>query len=323
MNLDALTYAGNPENLSDVDLKYSGSKYRFVHGDITDSELISSVMEKHDIDLIIHLAAESHVDRSIHGPADFIRTNIFGTFVLLEAARKYWKNRTDVLFHHVSTDEVYGSLNESGLFTETSPYNPRSPYSATKAGSDHLVSAYFHTYQLPITISNCSNNYGPYQFPEKLIPLMILNMINSKPLPVYGDGLNIRDWVHVDDHNEGIWRIVTNGTIGSTYNLGGGNERTNIDLVKILCTEYSQINRQEKEELLSLIRFIEDRPGHDRRYAIDSTKLKSELGWKHSIDFQEGIRNTINWYLSHLDWVEQVKSGEYQNWIEKNYSGRM
>jgi dTDP-glucose 4,6-dehydratase len=323
VNLDALTYAGNPLNLTDIEQRYDDNRYTFIHGDITDSEMVKSVMREYEIDTIVHFAAESHVDRSIYGPAEFIRTNVIGTFTLLEAAREYWHDRDDVLFHHVSTDEVYGSLGDTGFFHEGSPYDPRSPYSASKAGSDHLASAYYHTYGLPVTISNCSNNYGPYQFPEKLIPLMILNMHEGKPLPVYGDGLNVRDWVYVDDHNDGVWRVITGGVNGATYNIGGGNEQRNIDVVRTLCEVYAGVTGEPLENVASLITFVKDRPGHDRRYAIDSSKIRSELGWNHSIVFREGLKATVRWYLEHIEWVDAVRSGEYLSWIERNYEKRV
>lgn len=322
VNLDALTYAGNRESLLDIEEKYGNDRYIFVQGDINDSKLVADILKKYDIDTVIHLAAESHVDRSIEGPSEFIRTNILGTFTLLEAVRAYWGGRTDVLFHHVSTDEVYGSLGDDGLFSENSSYDPRSPYSASKAGSDHLVSAYFHTYGIPVTISNCSNNYGPFQFPEKLIPLMILNMCEGKALPVYGDGRNVRDWVHVTDHNEGVWKIITSGQAGSTYNIGGGNEQTNIDVVQTLCKVYAEITEKERSDVLSKITYVKDRPGHDRRYAIDSTKIQEELGWNHSISFEQGLRETVSWYLNNMDWINRIRSGEYQEWIDKHYGKR-
>jgi dTDP-glucose 4,6-dehydratase len=321
INFDALTYAGNPSNLKVIEQQYN-RRYFFVHGDINDSILIKKVLQDYDIDTVIHLAAESHVDRSINGPAQFIKTNIVGTFTLLEAVREFWGDRKDVLFHHVSTDEVYGSLGETGLFSEDSSYDPRSPYSASKAGSDHLVMAYHHTYGLPVTISNCSNNYGPYQFPEKLIPLMILNMHERKPLPVYGDGKNIRDWVHVEDHNDGVWRIIRAGKKGSTYNIGGGNERTNIDLVQSLCQIYSELQSINQEEVSSLITYVKDRPGHDKRYAIDSGKIHRELGWNHKISFEEGLKDTVRWYLENNSWVESIRSGKYRDWLDENYKDR-
>ncbi len=322
INLDALTYAGNPCNLADIDETWGQSRYFFHQGDITETELVRDIFSQYDIDTVVHFAAESHVDRSIHGPAEFIQTNVMGTFILLEAAREHWRGRDDVLFHHISTDEVYGSLGKTGKFTETSPYDPRSPYSASKAGGDHFASAYFHTYNLPVTISNCSNNYGPYQFPEKLIPLMILNMDAGKPLPVYGDGMNVRDWVHVDDHNDGVWRVIKGGRNGRTYNIGGGNEQHNIDVVKTLCAVYAELKGIDHREIEKLISFVKDRPGHDRRYAIDSTRIRRELGWKHSVSFASGLRRTVRWYLENKDWVETVRTGEYRRWLEKNYEKR-
>jgi len=322
VNLDLLTYAGNPENLKDIEQKYSNSRYSFVHGDINNASLVHKILRDYDIDTAIHLAAESHVDRSILGPGQFIQTNFVGTFTMLEAVRNYWGKRGDVLFHHVSTDEVYGSLGDTGLFSENSAYDPRSPYSASKAGSDHLVSAYFHTYGLPVTISNCSNNYGPYQFPEKLIPLMILNMEARKPLPVYGDGKNVRDWVHVEDHNDGVWKIIRNGETGSTYNIGGGNERTNINLVQTLCQVYADYKGIDQEEILDLITYVGDRPGHDKRYAIDSSKIQSELGWDHNISFEEGLKDTVKWYLENTEWIEGIRSGKYREWLDKNNKNR-
>jgi dTDP-glucose 4,6-dehydratase len=322
VNLDALTYAGNPENLAEVDSLFGGSRYFFVKGDICDRTLIENVFADHDIDTVVHFAAESHVDRSILGPESFIKTNVVGTYTLLDVARKYWGTREDVLFHHVSTDEVYGSLGESGYFFETSPYDPRSPYSASKASSDHVVKAYFHTYGIPITVSNCSNNYGPYQFPEKLIPLMILNMLEGKPLPVYGDGKNIRDWVYVEDHNEAVWTIMKNGRAGETYNIGGENEWENIKLLHRLIELVSEESGRDSSSLKVLITYVKDRPGHDRRYAIDCSKLKKELNWARRYNFDEGLRATVRWYLNNQPWCSRVRSGEYRTWIEKNYLTR-
>ena len=327
INLDALTYAGNAASLSDVDAEFGGSRYFFEHGDITDSSRVAGIFEKYSIDTVIHFAAESHVDRSIVGPEAFIKTNVMGTFTLLEAARKFWIKgdgslRDDVLFHHISTDEVYGSLGDTGYFTEETPYDPRSPYSASKASSDHLVFAYFHTYGLPVTLSNCSNNYGPYHFPEKLIPLMILNMLEGKALPVYGDGKNIRDWLFVEDHNSAVWEIVCKGRVGEKYNIGGENEWSNIDLLHSLIDIVARKAGLDAERVRSTITFVKDRPGHDRRYAIDCSKLKRELGWKQSVTFTEGLEKTVVWYLENTDWVQNVQSGEYKNWIEKNYGKR-
>ena len=322
INLDALTYAGNPENLADIDASFGGSRYFFVKGDICDRVFVEKVFAEHGVDTVVHFAAESHVDRSILGPETFIKTNIFGTYTLLDVARKAWGSRDDVLFHHVSTDEVYGSLGDSGFFTESTPYDPRSPYSASKAGSDHLVKAYHHTYGLPVTVSNCSNNYGPYQFPEKLIPLMILNMLEGKPLPVYGDGRNIRDWVYVEDHNEAVWTIMNNGRAGETYNIGGENEWENIVLLNRLIEIVAEESGKRVDPFKNLIIYVKDRPGHDRRYAIDCSKLKKELMWKQRFSFDEGLRKTVRWYLDNQAWCARVRSGEYRTWIEKNYSER-
>ena len=331
INLDALTYAGNAASLSDIEFEFGGdtaaTRYIFIHGNICDKELVKSIFEKYDIDTVVHFAAESHVDRSILGPEVFLQTNILGTFTLLEAAIKAWqaKNgsmREDVLLHHISTDEVYGSLGSEGYFQETTPYDPRSPYSASKASSDHLVKAYFHTYGLPVTMSNCSNNYGPFQFPEKLIPLMILNMLEGKPLPVYGDGMQIRDWIHVEDHNRAVQLIMQKGRVGETYNIGGENEWANITLLHKLIDIVSKKAGLNKEKVIALITHVTDRLGHDRRYAIDCTKLKTELGWKRAFDFETGLTHTVDWYLQNKGWIANVRSGEYRNWIEKNYSKR-
>ncbi|MBR2887328.1 MAG: dTDP-glucose 4,6-dehydratase, partial [Bacteroidales bacterium] len=286
INVDKLTYAGNPENLSDIAAKFSGNRYFFEQTDICDKEGIANIFKKYDIDTVVHFAAESHVDRSILGPKDFIETNIVGTFNLLENARNYWGDRKDVRFHHISTDEVYGSLGETGYFYETTPYDPRSPYSASKASSDHLVEAYKHTYGLPVTKSNCSNNYGPYHFPEKLIPLLILNILAEKSLPVYGDGLNVRDWLYVEDHCSAIYTILTKGKVGETYNIGGENERTNIEIVNTVCEIMAEKHGKDKDYYKKLITFVKDRPGHDRRYAINCDKIKSQLGWKQSVNFE-------------------------------------
>ena len=322
VNFDALTYAGNPYSLDDIDKKYGGSRYFFEKGDIRDCSAVDAALKKYDIDTIIHLAAESHVDRSITGPEEFITTNINGTFTLLEAVRSFWTDFDGKLFHHVSTDEVYGSLGAEGFFTEDTPYDPRSPYSAAKSASDHLVRAYNHTYGLPITLSNCSNNYGPYQFPEKLIPVMIENMLLEKPLPVYGDGKNIRDWLYVEDHNSAVWAIVNDGETGRSYNIGGENEWENLTLVHRLCEITAEETGKDKEYFKKLITFVKDRPGHDRRYAIDCARLKSELGWKQAFSFDEGLRQTVRWYLDSRGWIDQVKSGEYLKWMEKNYTER-
>ena len=322
VNLDKLTYAGNLENLSNIEKQYGGSRYHFVHGDICDAELVKKVFQEYQIDAVVHFAAESHVDRSIYGPAEFINTNILGTFTLLEAARESWKDRQDVVFHHISTDEVFGSLGDEGYFLENTPYDPRSPYSASKASSDHLVMAYHHTYHLPVTISNCSNNYGPYQFPEKFLPLMILNMLEGKPLPLYGDGKNIRDWLYVEDHCSAIWAIVNHGKRGETYNVGGENEWQNVDLLHKLCQLMANKTGKTPDYYLSLITPVKDRPGHDRRYAINCDKIKKELGWKQSVDFEQGLHKTIDWYLSNPDWIQNVKTGAYKNWLDTNYIKR-
>jgi dTDP-glucose 4,6-dehydratase len=322
INVDKLTYAGNPENLTSISEKYNHTRYFFEQEDICDYDKMAAIFEKYQIDTVVNFAAESHVDRSIHGPKEFIQTNIVGTFTLLEVARKFWGERKDVLFHHVSTDEVYGSLGETGFFFENTPYDPRSPYSASKAASDHLVSAYFHTYHLPVTISNCTNNYGPYHFPEKLIPLMILNILDEKPLPVYGDGLNIRDWLYVEDHCSGIYAIIKNGRHGETYNIGGENEWTNLNLVHTLCEKMAAKLHKDKDYYKKLIIYVKDRPGHDRRYAIHCGKIKSELGWNQSVTFDEGLNLTIDWYLNNPVWISNVRSGAYKNWVEKNYSNR-
>jgi dTDP-glucose 4,6-dehydratase len=267
--------------------------------------------------------AESHVDRSIHGPKDFINTNVNGTFNLIEAARKLWQNRSEnTRFHHISTDEVYGSLGDTGYFYETTPYDPRSPYSASKAASDHLVMSYYHTYGLNVVITNCSNNYGPYQFPEKLIPLMILNMLDEKPLPVYGDGKNIRDWLYVEDHCSGIWAVLNRGKTGEKYNIGGENEWHNIDLVNKLCEIVAEKLGKPKDYFKRLITFVQDRPGHDRRYAINCDKIKNELGWRQSVTFEEGLNITVEWYLNNKKWVQNIKTGKYLEWLEINYKKR-
>mgnify|MGYP001170139041 FL=1 len=322
INFDKLTYAGNAESLSDIDKEYGGSRYFFIHGDICSKDDVDSALKKYNVDTIIHFAAESHVDRSIHGPAEFMNTNIMGTFNLLESARAEWKDRDDVLFHHVSTDEVYGSLGDTGYFFETTPYDPRSPYSASKASSDHIVIAYNHTYNLPVTMTNCSNNYGPYQFPEKLIPVMIMNIRDGKKLPVYGDGKNIRDWLYVDDHNSAVWAVVNKGRNGETYNIGGENEWENIRLVYTLCEKMAERLGKEKNHFKILIDFVKDRPGHDRRYAINCDKIKNELGWKQDYNFERGLELTIDWYLSNDEWISRVRSGEYRKWIETNYGNR-
>ena len=322
INVDKLTYAGNLENLSDIDSKFGKSRYFFEQVDICDKEKIYEIFQKYNVDTVVHFAAESHVDRSILGPKDFIETNIMGTFNLLENARNFWNGKSGVRFHHISTDEVYGSLGKTGYFYETTPYDPRSPYSASKASSDHLVEAYKHTYGLPVTKSNCSNNYGPYHFPEKLIPLLILNILDNKPLPVYGDGLNVRDWLYVEDHFSAIYTILTKGVEGETYNIGGENERTNIEIVNTVCEIMASKLGKEKDFYKKLITFVKDRPGHDRRYAINCDKIKQQLGWKQSVNFEQGIQKTVDWYLSNSQWVKNVQTGSYKNWISKNYEKR-
>jgi len=319
INVDLLTYAGNPENLIDINKMYGNSRYFFEQEDICSYGGMEKILSNYSIDTIVHFAAESHVDRSLYGPKKFIKTNVLGTFTLLETARHYWKDSKGVLFHHVSTDEVFGSLGTTGFFTEKTPYDPRSPYSASKAASDQLVRSYFHTYGLPITISNCSNNYGPYQFPEKLIPLMINNMIEEKPLPVYGDGKNIRDWLYVEDHNSAIRIILKNGKNGETYNIGGENEWQNIKLVQVLCELVAKAENKPIEYYKKFITFVKDRPGHDRRYAINCNKIKKELGWKQSVAFKQGLMKTIQWYRSNQNWINHIKSGEYRTWIKKQY----
>lgn len=307
INYDLLTYAGNLANLDDVSQEFSlANRYVFVHGDICDRALVEKVFDQYEIDTIVHFAAESHVDRSIHDPSSFIKTNVLGTQVLLDVARHAWQNRNDVLFHHISTDEVYGSLGNEGKFKEDTPYDPRSPYSASKAAADHLVMAYHHTYGLPITLSNCSNNYGPYQFPEKLIPLMICNMEAKKQLPVYGDGKNIRDWIYVEDHNAAVWTIMKKGCLGEKYNIGGETEWENIYLVEELCRIYALLTDAKLTEILKLITYVSDRPGHDRRYAIDCTKLKNEFKWQKLYNFKEGLQLTVDWYINHREWMKNI-----------------
>jgi dTDP-glucose 4,6-dehydratase len=328
VNLDALTYAGNLMGLEDIETRYgsvamgSNARYIFERGDISDRAFVEMLFQKYAIDTVVHFAAESHVDRSIMEPEAFIKTNVMGTFTLLDVARDYWKGAEGTLFHHISTDEVYGSLGETGYFSETTPYDPRSPYSASKASSDHLVMAYHHTYGLPVTLSNCSNNYGPYQFLEKFIPLMILNILEGKPLPVYGDGKNIRDWVYVEDHNNAVQTILQKGISGEKYNIGGDNEWENIRLLHMLIDIVTEQAGLDREQVYETIRYVRDRPGHDRRYAIDCSKIKRELGWKQNLSFEEGLAKTVRWYLSHQEWIEGIRSGEYRNWIEKNYEKR-
>ena len=311
INVDALTYAGHLASLQGL-AESDGFRYTFVHADIRDADAVRRLFAEHDIDTVVHLAAESHVDRSIDGPINFIDTNIRGTANLLEAARSAWRDREDVRFHHVSTDEVFGSLGAKGLFSETTPYDPSSPYSASKAAADHLVRAWHHTYGLPVTLSNCSNNYGPYQFPEKLIPLMILNALAGKPLPVYGKGANIRDWLHVEDHCRALDLVVRNGQPGRTYNIGGNNERTNLQVVHALCDILDELRPQaEGDPRRQLIEFVADRPGHDLRYAIDADRIASELGWKPAYDFDAGLRATVLWYLENEAWCEEVMKDRY------------
>ncbi|MEW5804250.1 MAG: dTDP-glucose 4,6-dehydratase [bacterium] len=325
VNLDALTYAGNLANFNDLPLQHA-QRHQFVHGDIRNSEFLVHLLAERNCSAIIHFAAESHVDRSILGPEAFVDTNVLGTFRILEAARIYWKEKGTqdrFRFLHVSTDEVYGSLGESGYFTETTPYDPSSPYSASKAASDHFVKAYFRTYGLPAIITNCSNNYGPYQFPEKLIPLMILNILEEKPLPVYGDGKNVRDWLYVLDHCEALLRVLDAGSPGETYNIGGNSERKNIDIIHRLCDLLdNRLGRSKENSSHRLIRFVHDRPGHDRRYAIDASKIRKDLGWSPRHRFEQALTATVDWYISHLEWAEAVRSGEYRTWIDLNYQGR-
>ncbi|HLP04534.1 MAG TPA: dTDP-glucose 4,6-dehydratase [Paludibacter sp.] len=320
INLDALTYAGNLENLKDI---AAASNYRFVKGDITDEQFITSLFASNQIDGVIHLAAESHVDRSITDPFAFIRTNVFGTANLLNAAKEAWKgNMEGKRFYHISTDEVYGSLGTEGFFTEETKYDPRSPYSAAKASSDHFVRAYHHTYGLPVVVSNCSNNYGANHFPEKLIPLSINNIKNNRPVPIYGKGENVRDWLWVNDHARAIDTIFHNGVTGETYNIGGNNEWTNIDLIRELCKIMDRKLGREPGESAKLITFVKDRAGHDLRYAIDSSKLQRELGWKPSLQFEEGLEKTVDWYLANQEWMDNVVNGDYQKYYEKQYAGR-
>lgn len=316
INVDKLTYAGNSDNLSGTEERFPG-RYVFIKVDICDKQIMEEVFDEYQIDSVCHFAAESHVDRSIVRPDAFIQTNVIGTFNLLEIVRD--RKEHVKLFHHISTDEVFGSLGEDGYFTEETPYRPNSPYSASKAGSDHLVRAYYKTYGIPVTISNCSNNYGPYQFPEKLIPLMILNAIEEKPFPVYGDGRHIRDWLYVRDHCVAIWTIMKAGRIGQTYNIGGHNEMQNIVVVEIICDILDELRPRKRGSYRDLISFVKDRPGHDRRYAIDASKIRNELGWMPEESFETGIRKTVRWYLDNQDWVRRVKSGEYLSWIKEHY----
>jgi dTDP-glucose 4,6-dehydratase len=323
VNLDKLTYAGNLHNLASI---ADDKRYEFVHGDIADRVLLCSLLDRRKPRAVVHFAAESHVDRSIRGPEDFIRTNVDGTFALLEEVRAYWvgleeRKRGDFRFLHVSTDEVYGSLGpKDPPFSEVTPYAPNSPYAASKAASDHLVRAYHHTYGLPTLTTNCSNNYGRFQFPEKLIPLIILNALNGKPLPVYGDGQNVRDWLYVEDHCEAIATVLHRGQVGQTYNIGGWNEKRNIDIVEIICDIVDEMAGSGGTARRSLITFVKDRPGHDRRYAMDAGKIERELGWRPRETFETGIRKTVQWYLDNEDWVRDVTSGSYRQWIESHYS---
>lgn len=320
VNIDALTYAGNLENLKDID---SSANYFFEQADIQDEEKIDNLFVQYKFDAVIHLAAESHVDRSIMDPLAFIKTNVLGTGVLLNTCRRYWSNNPgNKKFYHVSTDEVYGSLGETGFFTEETPYDPRSPYSASKASSDHMVMAYYHTYGLPVILSNCSNNYGSHHFPEKLIPLMINNIRHNKPLPVYGKGENVRDWLWVEDHARAIDVIFHKGRVGEKYNIGGYNEWKNIDLVKLLCSIMDDKLGKPKGESEKLITYVKDRSGHDMRYAIDASKLNKELGWQPSLQFEEGLRKTVDWYLQNEEWVNHITSGAYQQYYADQYTKR-
>ena len=323
LNIDKLTYAGNLESL---ETDSNNPRYQFLHADICDKSAMTKAFQDFQPNIVMHLAAESHVDRSIDGPMDFIQTNIIGTYNLLEVARNYWQNLTEdkksrFKFHHISTDEVYGDLEGTeDLFTEETSYSPSSPYSASKASSDHLVRAWYRTYGLPVVVTNCSNNYGPYHFPEKLIPLVILNALDGKPLPVYGDGKQIRDWLYVEDHARALYLVATTAKVGETYNIGGHNEKQNIDVVKTICTILDNINpRTDGQSYTQQITFVKDRPGHDLRYAIDASKIQQELNWQPQETFESGIQKTVEWYLANEDWVNHVKSGEYQNWVEKQY----
>jgi dTDP-glucose 4,6-dehydratase len=325
VNLDKLTYAGNLENLAAL---AGDARHIFVREDICERAMVDALLAQHRPRAIVHFAAESHVDRSIHGPGEFMRTNVEGTFTLLEAARAYWgtlvgAEKESFRFLHVSTDEVYGSLGPNDApFAETHPYEPNSPYSASKAASDHLVRAWHHTYGLPVVTTNCSNNYGPYQFPEKLIPLVIANALAGKPLPIYGDGMNVRDWLYVGDHCAAIRAVLAGGRVGETYNVGGWNEMPNLVIVKTICALLDELKPDTGGKYERLITFVTDRPGHDRRYAIDARKIEHELGWRPAETFETGIRKTVQWYLDHQDWVAHVQSGAYREWVQKNYGGR-
>ncbi len=325
VNIDKLTYAGNLESLAAV---ADSPRYRFAHADICDRAAMDALFAEHQPAGIIHLAAESHVDRSIHGPGDFVQTNITGTYILLEAARRYWSGlsgeaKARFRFHHVSTDEVYGSLGDTGLFTETTPYQPNSPYSASKAASDHLVRAWHHTYGFPVVTTNCSNNYGPCQFPEKLIPLMIHNAVSGKPLPIYGKGDNVRDWLYVDDHARALCLVFEKGALGEVYNIGGHNEKTNLEVVDTLCALLDDLRPWADGKPYSTLKtYVADRPGHDKRYAIDASKIGRELGWTPQETFETGLLKTVQWYLDNEAWVAHVATGEYKNWTDKNYGSR-
>ncbi|MFK7990640.1 MAG: dTDP-glucose 4,6-dehydratase [Sandaracinaceae bacterium] len=320
INADTLTYAANPLSIASL---AEEPNYVFERCDIAEPAEVDAVFERQAVDAVVHFAAESHVDRSILGPGEFVRTNVQGTFTLLEACRRHWQGATEGrVFHHVSTDEVYGSLGETGLFTETTAYDPSSPYSASKAASDHLVRAWGRTYGLPFRITNCSNNYGPYQFPEKLVPLMILNAHSDVALPIYGTGQNVRDWLFVEDHCDAIWAVLTRGVDGETYNVGGRNEIRNVDVVDAICRVVAEETGRDVEALLGLKAFVKDRPGHDHRYAIDAGKIERELGWTPKETFDTGLRRTVRWYLDHPDWVDSVRSGAYRTWIEQNYGER-
>jgi dTDP-glucose 4,6-dehydratase len=324
LNVDKLTYAGNLESLGDSS---DSERYQFAHVDICDSRAIERLFRDYRPDYVMHLAAETHVDRSISSPDNFIQTNITGTYSMLEAARQYWlslegKKKTGFRFHHISTDEVYGSLDDTGLFTEQTAYDPSSPYSASKAASDHLVRAWHRTYGLPVILTNCSNNYGPCQFPEKLIPLVILNALDGKPLPIYGKGNQVRDWLHVEDHARALYQVVMKGEVGQTYNIGGHNEKTNLEVVKTICTILDEVRPARSKGIdrhEELITYVKDRPGHDQRYAIDASKIERELGWTPQETFETGVRKTVQWYLDNQIWVDHVTGGEYRHWIAKQY----
>ncbi len=324
VNLDALTYAGNLLNLKDIPVDQQ-KRHHFVHGDIRDKKLLADLFSRHNFNGVIHFAAESHVDRSITGPMAFVDTNVGGTCELLRAGLAHWQKRKEdaaFRFHHVSTDEVYGSLGEEGSFSEDSPYDPSSPYSASKAASDHFVRAYHRTYGLPVVITNCSNNYGPYQFPEKLIPLMILNVVELQPLPVYGQGKNVRDWLYVLDHCQALLRVFEQGEPGQTYNIGGGQESANIDIVRKICAMVDNRLGRAPGTSEELITFVKDRPGHDFRYAINAAKISRELNWQPAYTFDSALRNTVDWYLNNMEWVKAIRTGEYRNWLELNYKQR-